>query len=609
MAARSIEAWARSALVHPPGASPWPGPWRPRHPAYRDVLRAASTEKWRRLVVSGSTQSGKTELLAILASFYAVTQHAPVLVYSGSLALRVSLAKRLREMYACSSLLPLAEAFEKKRPPFQRDLPGGGSIVIVASTEATAFQSRSARVVLLDEVRSHRHSLVLAAEGRQSAWAKKDPKTVLLSSAAPRPPCRITEALERSDSRVWKATTPCCGRTIPIDWSLVDGYGDDPQHAYLKCPLCEFRMDNAEAKAMIGKGWFDATRDAQDTGTIGFHISEILNPDVPLSETARKHASALRAFKNTGSSAELRDFHADALAQVYRDNDTSVDPELARQRCRAAYNPDVYLPAGVSALTCAVDVQVDRLELEVVGWGALEVAAESSTKLNLDRRAGWTSWKVGERYFRLLRWGVMYLTIPGDPNTDGPWEALNKIRMRSWRIGSATGPELRIGLTLCDSGGMHTEKVRAWSRSTDHTAAACKGSSRPGQPISRPAVTSSILNEYAKPLIFVGGDTCKDIILGSVRRSTLTVDGSWTWPDNELHGYDWRFFTGLLASEQRVMVESRLTGFAVSRYIKNPSVANEPLDLACYGLAALSILGLPTLISNSARLRLVKGAA
>ena len=123
-------------------------------------------------------------------------------------------------------------------------------------------------------------------------------------------------------------------------------------------------------------------------------------------------------------------------------------------------------------------------------------------------------------------------------------------------------------------------------------------------------MTRDILAEYGRPLVFAGTDTAKDIILGSVRRSTLAADLSWCWPEDEAaSGYDWRYFAGLCASEQRMMVESRLTGHAVSRYVKNPSVPNEPLDLAVYGIAALAVLGLPTLIQNAARLQLVKEVA
>ena len=241
-------------------------------------------------------------------------------------------------------------------------------------------------------------------------------------------------------------------------------------------------MTSADLKRACERGWFESTRTPQDAGSIGFHIPETIAPAVPLAETARKHASALRAYKNTGQSRELNDFHADALAATYRDADTTVDPELARKNCKAPYQPDVVLPAGVAAITIAADVQVDRLEVEIAGWGAVQVAETAATKLNLDKRAGWQTWRVGDRFFRLLRYGIAYKVLAGDPNGDEVWRALNDLRRRTWRVGSPDGPELRAGLTLVDAGGMHTERVRAWSRATDHTGAAVKGSSRPGQP-------------------------------------------------------------------------------------------------------------------------------
>ncbi|MDE0033308.1 MAG: phage terminase large subunit family protein [Deltaproteobacteria bacterium] len=611
LASGPVERWARKALTQPEGASPWPGPWKPRHPAYRAVLDAVGRESWRRLVVQGSTQSGKTELLAVLAGYYAHVEGAPVLIYTGAMGLKAALAKRLREFYRAARDEALAEAYAREKPPYVRTLPGGGSITVLSSTEQTAFQSRSARVVILDEVRSHPASLVLAAESRQAAWTKRDPKTIAVSSAAPRPPCRITELLERSDYRTWRFPAPCCGAEIPADWSLVDGYGEDPELAFFACPRCDARMDSPAFKDACSRGRFTATRTAADKGSLGFHIPEQLSPAVPLAEQARKHTSALVAYRNTGQDRELQDFHADALAATYRDVNTTIDPEAARVACKARYNPDAFLPAGVACITMSCDTQDDRLEVEIAGWGAVEVAQDAATKLNLERRHGWQSWRVGDRFFRLLRYGIAYRVLPGSPDGDEVWQALNELRARRYKVGSPDGPELRAGLCLVDAGGHHTERVRAWSRSTDHTGAACKGASRPGQPLARTAHTRDITAEYgATGLTFVGTDAAKDIVLGCVRRSTLAADLSWCWPDDEsAHGYDWRYFAGLCGSEQRMMVTSKITGFATSRYVKHPSVANEPLDLAVYNLSAVALIGLPRLIQNAAALRLVKGAA
>ena len=399
---------------------------------------------------------------------------------------------------------------------------------------------------------------------------------------------------------MWRIDAPCCGTEIPCDWMNVDGFADNPAHAYLKCPSCGDPIPGPALKKAMARGRFVATLKQSDRGAVGFHIPELVNPAVPLAETARKHASAMIAYKNTGQNRELIDFSADALATTYKDADATCDPEAARINCRLpGYDPERFLPAWVSLLTMAADVQIDRLEAEIVGWGAVEVADEAeASKFRLDRRAGWQTWNLSGRFYRLMRCGVLYQKLMGDPNLDAPWIALNQLRMTAWRIGGPVGVAIRPGLCLVDAGGQHTERVRAWSRSADASAAACKGASREGQPLHRLARTKEILAEYGKPLCFVGTDAAKDIVLASVRRSTMTGDHTWCWPEDEAAGYDWRYFAGLLASESRQIVESKATGRARSRYVKNPSVANEPLDLAVYNLSALSVIGLGRLLEK-----------
>ena len=366
-------------------------------------------------------------------------------------------------------------------------------------------------------------------------------------------------------------------------------------------PSCGNPIQGPALKRAVKGGRFVATKTAADPGSVGFHIPETINPHVPLAETARKHTSALISFKNTGQTRELVDFHADALAVTHADEAGALDPEAVRLACRApGYRPAEGLPSWVSMITIGADVQVDRIEGDVAGWGAVEVAAEGeASKFRLDR-SGWTTWKVGTRFFRLLRAGIAYEVLRGDPNTDGPWHLLNALRMKPWRIGGPEGPALRPTLCLVDAGGLHTERVRAWSRSNDASAAACKGSSRAGSPLHRQARTRPMLAEYGKPLIFVGTDAAKDIALGSIRRATISGDKSWCWPDDgDDSGYDWRYFAGLVASERRVTVESRITKHLPSRYVKTPGQANEALDTAVYGLAALSVVGLGRLIENA----------
>ena len=87
------------------------------------------------------------------------------------------------------------------------------------------------------------------------------------------------------------------------------------------------------------------------------------------------------------------------------------------------------MPAGVVVLTCGVDVQDNRLELEIVGWGRGEES-----------------------------WSIDYLVLYGDPSTPELWAELDKVLMRKYPH-SKEVPDMNITATCVDSGGHYTDHV------------------------------------------------------------------------------------------------------------------------------------------------------
>ena len=67
-------------------------------------------------------------------------------------------------------------------------------------------------------------------------------------------------------------------------------------------------------------------------------------------------------------------------------------------------------------LTAGVDVQDNRFEVEVVGWGS-----------------EWESW------------GIEYRVIMGNPSTQEAWDALDEYLLRRWRYGDGTELGMRRG--------------------------------------------------------------------------------------------------------------------------------------------------------------------
>mgnify|MGYP004441179183 CR=1 FL=1 len=84
-------------------------------------------------------------------------------------------------------------------------------------------------------------------------------------------------------------------------------------------------------------------------------------------------------------------------------------------------------------LTAGVDVQDDRFEVEIVGWG---VGKES--------------------------WGIRYQKIYGDMLKEQVWEDLDAFLQTVWC--KKDGTALRIISCCIDSGGHHTDQVYRFTK-------------------------------------------------------------------------------------------------------------------------------------------------
>ncbi len=85
-------------------------------------------------------------------------------------------------------------------------------------------------------------------------------------------------------------------------------------------------------------------------------------------------------------------------------------------------------PEQVVVVTAGIDVQGDRLEIEVKGWG------------------------VGEE-----SWSLDYKQLFGDPAQEAVWQELDTYLQRP--VKSKTGVFLNIACACIDTGGHHTQAV------------------------------------------------------------------------------------------------------------------------------------------------------
>jgi terminase, large subunit len=207
------------------------------------------------------------------------------------------------------------------------------------------------------------------------------------------------------------------------------------------------------------------------------------------------------------------------------------------------------VPEPAVVLTAGIDVQDDRIEVQLVAWGRGEES-----------------------------WALDYQTFHGSPAESSIWQLLDTYLQTTHTHSS--GLSLRISSACIDTGGHHTQATYAWVRPRQgRRIHAVKGINQPGRPIiNRPTMS----NLGRVKLFPIGVDTAKDTIYGRLKIAE-PGPGYMHFPA----GFDGEYFKQLTAEQ---VVTRHHRGFAKREYVKTRP-RNEALDTFVYAYAALLILG------------------
>jgi phage terminase large subunit GpA-like protein len=294
-----------------------------------------------------------------------------------------------------------------------------------------------------------------------------------------------------------------------------------------------------------------------DRPIVGFHLNALYSPWRELWDQlaiewheAQKNPEKLKAFIN------LR------LGETWEEDADAVDHAALRARIEE-YGEGVDVPAGVGILTASVDVQGDRLECVVKGWGHAEES-----------------------------WLISYQQFFGDPGQGEVWSEIDEFLLTKFK--HASGVRVGISATMIDSGGGHTDEVYRFVRPRQARRVwAIKGSSEAGKEILG---RFSMNNAYRVKLWSLGTDTAKDRIFA---RMKIAAAGPGFMHLPKSLGGDTDEYLEQLTGEKAVRRYKRGRG-AVREYVKTRP-RNEALDLEVYALAALYSLGTQTVKGLKAR--------
>ena len=543
-----VSDWADQDRKLSPEASAEPGQWSTSRAEYqRGIMDAFSDPAVEMVVVMSSAQVGKTEILNNVIGFHVAQDPSPMLVVQPTLDMAQTwskdrLAPMLRDTPQLQGLVKDPRARDSGNTTLHKIFPGG-HITACGANSPSSLASRPVRIVLCDEV--DRYPVSAGSEGDPVSLARKRASTFwnrrigLFSTPTNKGNSRIEAAFEESDKRFYFVPCPHCKHQQSLKWASVTWEKDNPDSAQYACEECGALWTDAERVRAIRQGKWSPTSEFKRVA--GFHLSGLYSPWIPVDAAVREFLEAKK------QPATLRVWVNTYLGETWEEQGEQVDDYAIGAR-RESFGET--LPMEVVLLTAGVDVQDDRLEVEIVGWGRDDES-----------------------------WSVDYRTVYGDPSSPTVWRDMDSLLDQQFE--REDGSILMVRSTCVDSGGHHTNSVYNFVRPREGKRVfAIKGVGGEGKPL----VGKPGRNNIGKIKLFpVGVDTGKDVLFSRMR-IVEPGPGYMHFPISRSDEY----FRQLTAEK---LVTRYHKGFARREWVKiRPR--NEALDVRVYAMAALGILNL-----------------
>jgi len=467
------------------------------------------------------------------------------------------IAPLIEESPALRNLVKDARSRDSGNTVLAKEFPGG-ILVMVGANSAAGLRSMSARYLFLDEVDGYPGDVDGEGEpcdlaiARTTNYARR--KVFITSTPVVSGRSRIERYYHSGDQRQFHVPCPFCALMQVLRFEQLRWPKRDPMAASYMCEGCGRSIPNHAKNFMLTRGRWIAQQ-ASDGKIRSYHLSSLYSPVGWLSwgqiaakyEAAGKDREKLQVFQNT------------ILGQPWADVGEVPDVDRLYER-REAY-PVGTVPRGGLLLTAGVDVQLRRIEVEVVAWGR-----------------GKQSWSIDYRVF------------DGDTSQPAVWEHV--AAMLDEEFATEYSAPMRIQRMAVDS-GFNTMAVYDFvRRMAPQRVMAVKGDSRVSALVGAPHVVevgpAGRRIRYGIRLWPLNTSIAKEELYRWLRTSAPDVSRGETWPTGFCHfpAYSKDYFEQLTA-EQLV---TRTHGGLRRTVWEKTRDRNEALDCRIYARAAAGSL-------------------
>ncbi len=567
----TVDAWADSYRFLSDRESPEPGRWRTsRVPYLVEPLRCLSPmHPAKEVVLMFGAQLAKTEAGNNWIGHNIACAPGPMLAVQPT----VDIGKR----YSRQRLAPMIQATPTLRGKIKdsrsrdsgntvlsKEFPGG-LLMIAGANSAAGLRSMPIRYLFQDEIDAYPEDCdgegdpCELAEARTRNFSRKK----ILSTSTPTFEGRSRIAAKFLEGNQQYCHVPCphCGEHQLLVFANLKWDKGRPDTARYVCESCGTLIDeHQKTKMLAGHRWIPANPDASPE-TVSFHLNSLYSPVGWFSWAA----IAKQWEKAQGNPNRLRTFVNTVLAETWKEKGEAPEWKKLYDR-RETYAVNSISDPQVLFLTSGVDVQADRLEAEIVGWGK-------------DKQS----------------WSIDHRVIQGDTDDlsdAGPWHELAKLLEETWV--HPGGVELAIVRMAVDE-GYKTQTVRTWVRQYPPTRVmAVRGSDTTQALLGLPrAVDVNTDGKRIKRGLKhwnVGVGIAKSELYGWLQQEKPTSESGDGYPGGYCHfpEYGEEYFRQLTAEQ---IVVRLVRGYRRYTWEKTRD-RNEALDLRIYARAAAAAFGL-----------------
>lgn len=358
-------------------------------PYAREMMDEMSpTSPTTEIIICTGTQMSKTQVELNAVAYY--MKHDPTSILfaqSNKTEMKLFYAQRIKPMIDHNK--ELTEIVSRATLDII-EFPGG--FVKMASGEAAnSLKSIMARIVILDEYDGWPDNIEGQGSGKSIAEKRSmtygDRKKIIVSSTPTNFNSKILALLESTDQRHYFVQCPHCGKWIEFEWGHFNwvAEGEDVSHAWYECQLCHGVIEDYQKEDLLATGeWKPTNKKKTDPRSVGFWIPGTYSPFTSWHDMIVEYLKAKNQLEQ-GKDGDMTSFYNNVLALPYEG--AAIKPDKSKMMAWANHKDYIYFayepisliqgeipmirpfPKEVLFLTSGTDVQKDRIETEIKGWG------------------------------------------------------------------------------------------------------------------------------------------------------------------------------------------------------------------------------------------------